>query len=130
MMKNNSLKKVFAMASFCAAALFAVFTVSGCDSANRQSEEQKPLVYAVNGIKEGGDLSFAKEASFNGKTVSFTSEKCKEKYNRVITSKNGIFKPNTDYILEFSAKVENSGSFLPLYAATNIPNLATIAAHQ
>ena len=93
MMKNNSLKKVFAMASFCAAVLFAVFTVSGCDSANRQSEGQKPLVYAVNGIKEGGDLSFVKEASFNGETVSFTSEKCKEKYNRVITSKNGIFKP-------------------------------------
>ena len=121
MMKNNSLKKVFVMASFCAAVLFAVFTVSGCDSANRQSEGQKPLVYAVNGIKEGGDLSFVKEASFNGETVSFTSEKCKEKYNRVITSKNGIFKPNTDYILEFSAKVENSGSLLALIRSDKYP---------
>ena len=115
-LKFNVICKKMAFAALCASALLTPTPSFGGDLSDEEN-------YIIEGI---GSKNFVitKDATFDGQKISIAAENCTKKYNHILYTKNGLFELDTDYILEFTVKVDSpckEGAFYAFIRSDKFP---------
>ena len=115
-LKFNVICKTMAFFALCASALLTPTPSFGGDLPDEEN-------YIIEGI---GSKNFVitKDAVFDGQKISIAAENCTKKYNHILYTKSGLFELDTDYILEFTVKVDSpdkEGAFYAFIRSDKFP---------